>query len=690
MADPIALDRSAETWEVAEALDQLATDRGTHRQRAAQAQAYFAELEGNDRDLPVAPLGEVGRLWRTQLRGSVGLVVLLIVFTVVAAVATQTLPRLLGSLVSSAESMPTDGVRGLLLLIVGVVGLQAIFTYLAARWEVIVGQRMTAKLREKAVRDALSLPLGRIERASSGDLTTRLTQDSNVVGDTLRNDVPQVLLAAITSITILLGMVLNSPLLTVPTLLGLPLIVWASRRFLRRAPAAYLYAGSVDSRLNASVLETVDCVRLVRTLRLENARLDDLLVSEAQRYTLGLRLRLFFALEVAYNWPLVPTLLLGVFARSQGWIDIGTLTTAVLYSLSWPAPVNRLVQTLGGVLTGVVSAARVTGLDLRDRDAEAQHSMPPRGTDRGTDLRCDEVAFSYDGGHDVLDQLDLTIPAGESVAVVGASGSGKSTLARLLSGIAAPGRGSVTLGGVEVSTIPLPELRAKVALVTQEHHVFTGSLRDNIGLSRQQLTDSDIVAALQAVGAGPWLACLQEGLDTQLGVDGLSLSPARAQQIAIARILAADPPVMILDEATSLLDPTTALAVERSVAGDRRTVLAIVHRLDIAETADRVVVMDGGRIVESGPPNRLRDSAGVYAQLWSTWAGQTPGSGENRPTQGRTASTTCRSDGAEGESSDRLGWLTGFTSRCLDGDVLIPSRRDPTQTRRELTRGTES
>ena len=147
---------------------------------------------------------------------------------------------------------------------------------------------------------------------------------------------------------------------------------------------------------------------------------------------------------------------------------------------------------------------------------------------------------------------------------------------------------------------------------------------------------------------------------------------------------------MILDEATSLLDPTTALAVERSVAGDRRTVLAIVHRLDIAETADRVVVMDGGRIVESGPPNRLRDSAGVYAQLWSTWAGQTPGSGENRPTQGRTASTTCRSDGAEGESSDRLGWLTGFTSRCLDGDVLIPSRRDPTQTRRELTRGTES
>lgn len=634
MADPIALDRSAETWEVAEALDQLATDRRTHRQRAAQAQAYFAELEGNDRDLPVARLGEVGRLWRTQLRGSVGLVVLLIVFTVVAAVATQTLPRLLGSLVSSAESMPTDGVRGLLLLIVGVVGLQAIFTYLAARWEVIVGQRMTAKLREKAVRDALSLPLGRIERASSGDLTTRLTQDANVVGDTLRNDVPQVLLAAITSITILVGMVLNSPLLTVPTLLGLPLIVWASRRFLRRAPAAYLYAGSVDSRLNASVLETVDCVRLVRTLRLEDARLDDLaarfgLVSEAQRYTLGLRLRLFFALEVAYNWPLVPTLLLGVYARSQGWIDIGTLTTALLYSLSWPAPVNRLVQTLGGVLTGLVSAARVTGLGLRDREVEAQNSVLPQGTE----LRCDEVAFSYDGEHEVLDQLDLTIRAGESVAIVGASGSGKSTLARLLSGIAAPGRGSVTLGGAEVSTIPLPELRAKVALVTQEHHVFTGSLRDNIRLSRQQLTDLDIVEALQAVGAGPWLAGLQEGLDTQLGVDGLPLSPARAQQIAIARILAADPPVMILDEATSLLDPTTALAVERSVAGDRRTVLAIVHRLDIAETADRVVVMDGGRIVESGPPDRLRDSDGVYAQLWRTWVGQTPGSGEDPPTQ---------------------------------------------------------
>lgn len=630
MGDVAGLNRSAETWEAAAALDRTTMTRGTHGGRAELAQTYFAELERNDRDLPVAPLRAVGRLWLAQLRGSVSLVVLLIVFTFVAAVATQTLPRLLGTLVESAESAPADGVQRLLLLILVVVAGQAVFTYAAARWEVLVGQRMTAKLREKAVGDALSLPLGRVERASSGDLTTRLTQDANIVGDTLRQDVPQVLLAAITSITILAGMLLNSPLLTIPTLLGLPLIVWASRRFLRRAPAAYLYAGSVDSSLNASVLETVDSVRLVRTLRLENTRLDQLAarfhaVSEAQRYTLGLRLRLFFALEVAYNWPLVPTLLLGVFARSQGWIDLGTLTTAVLYNLSWPAPVNRLVQTLGGVLTGLVSAARVTGLGLHSRVKGEQPVATelPQSVElpQSTELRCDRVSFSYDGEHDVLDRLDLRVAAGESVAIVGASGSGKSTLARLLSGIAAPGTGSVTLGGTEVTSLPLHDLRAKVALVTQEHHVFSGTVRANVGLARQQLDDSRILDALRAVGAGNWLESLPEGLDTRVGVDGLPLSPARAQQIAIARILAADPPVMILDEATSLLDPTTALAVERSVTGGRRTVLAIVHRLDVVETADRVVVMDGGRIVESGPPARLRESGGVYAALWNTWTG---------------------------------------------------------------------
>ena len=637
MGDVVGLERSAETWEAAAALDRTTATRGTHRERAELAETYFAELERNDLDLPVAPLRAVGRLWLAQLHGSVSIVVLLIVFTFVAAVATQTLPRLLGTLVESAESAPDDGVERLLLLILVVVAGQAIFTYAAARWEVLVGQRMTAKLREKAVGDALSLPLGRVERASSGDLTTRLTQDANIVGDTLRQDVPQVLLAAITSITILAGMLLNSPLLTIPTLLGLPLIVWASRRFLRRAPAAYLYAGSVDSSLNASVLETVDSVRLVRTLRLANTRLDQLAarfhaVSEAQRYTLGLRLRLFFALEMAYNWPLVPTLLLGVFARSQGWIDIGTLTTAVLYNLSWPAPVNRLVQTLGGVLTGLVSAARVTGLGLHaegGRKRSAATKLP-----RDTELCCDGVSFSYDGEHDVLDRLDLTVAAGESVAIVGASGSGKSTLARLLSGIAAPGTGSVTLGGTEVTSLPLHDLRARVALVTQEHHVFSGTLRANVGLARQQLDDSNILDALRAVGADRWLKSLPEGLDTRVGVDGLSLSPAHAQQIAIARILAADPPVMILDEATSLLDPTTALAVERSVTGGRRTVLAIVHRLDVAETADRVVVMDGGRIVESGPPARLRESGGVYAALWNTWTGRSSGSSEHPLTQG--------------------------------------------------------
>jgi ABC-type multidrug transport system fused ATPase/permease subunit len=204
---------------------------------------------------------------------------------------------------------------------------------------------------------------------------------------------------------------------------------------------------------------------------------------------------------------------------------------------------------------------------------------------------------------------------------VGPSGAGKSTLGRLLAGVQAPDAGRVTVGGVPLAVLPLDELRRHVALVTQEHHVFTGTLRDNVVLARPDASDDEVRAALAAVDALDW--ALSVGLDTVVGDDSRALSPVRAQQIALARLVLADPHTLVLDEATSLLDPRAARRLERSLAAvlRGRTVIAIAHRLFSAHDADRVAVMEDGRITELGSHRELIDADGAYAALWRSWHG---------------------------------------------------------------------
>ncbi|MEO3936030.1 ABC transporter ATP-binding protein [Dermatophilaceae bacterium Soc4.6] len=221
----------------------------------------------------------------------------------------------------------------------------------------------------------------------------------------------------------------------------------------------------------------------------------------------------------------------------------------------------------------------------------------------------------------MLHGIDLALRPGERLAVVGPSGSGKSTLGRLLAGIHGPRTGSVTVGGVELTALPLDTLRAEVALVTQEHHVFIGTLRDNVALARGDSDDAQISAALRAVGASTWVDGLAGGLATRLGSGGLELTPARAQQVALARLVLADPHTIVLDEATSLIDPRTARQLEGSVNAllVDRTVVAIAHRLHTAHDADRIAVVIDGAVAELGSHDELVAQDGEYAALWRAW-----------------------------------------------------------------------
>jgi ABC-type multidrug transport system fused ATPase/permease subunit len=282
--------------------------------------------------------------------------------------------------------------------------------------------------------------------------------------------------------------------------------------------------------------------------------------------------------------------------------------------------VDRVVTILDELQVGAASLARLLGVACVPNDRTPTGRVPDDER-----LSARDVRFSYDGDRDVLHGVDLTLGAGERLAMVGPSGAGKSTLGRLLAGVHAPRTGSVTIGRVGLTELPLAELRGHVALVTQEHHVFVGTVRENLALALDDPAalhdDAPLRAALGAVDALDWVDALPDGLDTVVGSGGRALTPAQAQQVALARLVLADPHTLVLDEATSLIDPRAARHLERSLAAvlEGRTVVAIAHRLFSAHDADRVAVVEDGRITELGSHDELVDRDGSYAALWRSW-----------------------------------------------------------------------
>ncbi len=593
-----------------------------HRVREQRAESYFASSRAPKRGLPVARASVAFAFVRDLVDERRGLFTVLIVVNVLAAVAGLAVPRLLGSLVDRATAGGTVATLDSLALVIAIIVLgQALLTFVARWVSTVFGQDLLADARERVVRLVLRLPLSRIESSSSGDLVTRITRDVTIMSEAARDAAPAFVLNGVLIVLSVVAMVLNSALLAVPTLVAGFFLFFIARAYLRRAPKGYITEGGTYSRINATITETVEGARTIEALGLKRVRLAqterDLQVSaQAERYTMTLRNLLFTTLDYAFQGPLVGIVLLGTWGYSQGWVTLGQITAATLYSQQLFDPVDRIIHIVDRLQVALASTTRLLGLAEVPADRVASGARPT-----GTELRLDQVRFAYRESHDVLHDVDLDVVPGERLAIVGPSGSGKSTLGRLAAGINPPRVGTVTIGGVEATELPLDQLRTQVALVTQEHHVFVGSIRDNVVLAREDSTDQVVNEALAAVDAREWVERLPDGIQTVVGSGGHSLTPAQAQQIALARLVIADPHTLVLDEATSLIDPRTARHLEGSMhallAG--RTVVAIAHRLHTAHDADRIAVVIDGRIAELGSHHQLMDLDGEYAALWRAW-----------------------------------------------------------------------
>ncbi|MFF3465407.1 ABC transporter ATP-binding protein [Streptomyces sp. NPDC002619] len=587
-----------------------------------------------DRDVLPTPPGATATLLRSLLapmKARVGVTTLLLLLQ---QAAVQAGPLLVAYAIDSVVPAFRDHDHGPLvavgagyLLCALVAGLlQYAFIEASAR----VNQDVLLDLRGRIFRHAQALSVDFHERYTSGRLISRSTTDVESLRELLSEGLQELVTVVLSFVYIsamLLWLDLGLGAVAVASFVPLYLLV---RLYQRRAGRVFKARSTAIAAVIVKFVETMNGIRPVRTFRREAANEADFRVLnrrhertngdallEMARYVVGSRLVANTAVAVIVLW--------GAFRVANGSLELGVLAAAVLYLRRLYDPIDRLGMFLNSYQSAAASLEKIAGLLAQTPsvpEPSAPRELPPlEGEHPGREVVFDGVRFAYRTGGEVLPRFGLTIPAGQTVAVVGSTGAGKSTLAKLLARFYDPSDGRVLLDGVDLRELSLSELRRGVVMVTQEAFLFSGTVAENIAIGRPDATREEIERAAKAIGAHEFISALPDGYDTDVRKRGGRISAGQRQLVAFARALLADPAVLILDEATSSLDVPGERAVQRAMSTvlKGRTAVVIAHRLSTVEIADRVLVMEHGRIVEDGEPAELIAGTGRFADLHRAW-----------------------------------------------------------------------
>ena len=588
------------------------------------------QLDEHAQILPIASVGVSvrhlgGRLRRFWLMTTVTLLVV-----TAGAVAAAWMPRLIGTTVDLVQNdAGSDAIwrQGGLIMLAGV--LQAAFSALG--WALVsgLGQRVLAGMREDVIDRALDLPAQSMEVTGIGDALSRVADDVDVTARAVNNVVPNLIQMGFYVAVTLVGMVSLSPWLLLLVVLVVPMYLISALWYLKRTAPIYRRERVAMGARAQGLLSAIHGIPTVHAYGIERRETRHVAVLSETAVVLGMRvMTLVTRLVKIVVWPenlsIALVLVLGYVMVHVGGAPIGLVTAAALYLISLLWPMMNLIFSLDDVQSAAASLTRMVGV-IESIDLA---SSPGDEKPLDASISLEGVSHAYGTDQDgeeriVLRPIDLDIAPGEVVSLVGASGAGKSTLAAIIAGTLEPRHGRVLHGGADLTRADIEAGRAHSSIVSQDVHVFRGTLREDLRLASPTATDEELWAALVRVDATVWAERLPRGLDTEVGEKGERLTAEQSQQLALARIALQDPAVLVLDEATADEGSSGARVLERAAleVARGRTTIIVAHRLSQAMVADRILVMADGSVVEQGSHDELVGRGGVYARLWEAWAG---------------------------------------------------------------------